>query len=324
MFDWIKPYSLIEYRQEEQYNLSHHDFQIKNLEANRALQPAAAMTALGQYFTAASIWLNDQICIELEVPDDETELLVLAQVAPHFTDVKSIVEEKGKFLRMSHIRPESRVLFGQSDTGALPIVRDLYRYPRIDQWHQQKKRNPVHYSLDASRLEPYEAKDLADLQVLLAIERGKEFNILPLGWTFDARLRESVALRFFAGIIPAVTLIVDADTNEVMMLQLSKEPFMHPVFIRQEEPGQTRVTDSFLYLYLKGGLVYVIDLQGQCPIQQWNDLKACALYQLRTGERFADFSHVRGERVGEGIGLLFDQDFIHVLVDTVNRHCSSI
>jgi hypothetical protein len=323
MLDLIKPYNLIEYRREEYLDLAHHDFRIERIDT--LSQPVSRMTALGQYFTAACIWLSDQMMIELPAPDDEIKSLILDQVAPHFTEIKMVVAEKeGETIRLQHIKPESKLLFNQADTGAMPIVRDLYRHRGIDQWQQQFKRTLVKFSVDTSKLKPSFTEDLQDLTLLLTrafLEPGEEYTLMPLGWVLDDQLQESAALLFFASIFPFVSLEVDAATNEIILLQLSKKPFTHQVILREEEANQTRIVDSFLYLYLDRGLVYVVDMSGQAAVEDLKDLKHCTLYQMGAEQRFASFDHWRSERVPDGIGLLFDKDTISLLVDTVNRHC---
>lgn len=320
MINWIKPASLIEYRQEEPMNVNHPDFRMERVDD---LPDPTSMTALGQFYAAACLGHSDSVVIDLPVPDSETEQLILNEIASHFADVRRIsVENEGNSIRMMQLKPGSRLLCEAAVMGAMPIFKDLYRHSSTVSLYQGKRRTLLLFSIETSRLEPYVDEDLNPLNHLLCkayLNSGKEYNVTPRGWILNEDLCESIALRFFAGFSPSITLYVDEDTNEVVMLRLAREPHLHTVLIREEEPGQTRVMDSFLYLYISGGTVYVIQMQSQSPIRQWEDLNACTLYQLEPGERFADFDHSSAEPMREGMFLLFDQDTRDQMVEAVNK-----
>lgn len=322
MFKWIKNYSLIEFREEERHEFRHHDFRMEKLDS---IKMPDRMTALGQYFAAAGIWLSEHVMIELPVQDDETKLLILDQVAPHFAHVQRILPDNDReSIRMQNLKPESIALFHRTITGAWPVVEDLYRHHGNKEQLREGRRTLLRYTIENSRLEPYEPEELDDFKKLLVstyLKPGKEFNIIPLGWKFEPDLVDSIALRFFCGFVPAITLFVDEDTKKVVMLQLTGQDVKLHILIRREDPGQTRVADSFLYLYLTRGLVYVVDLQDQAPVEHWDELKSCTLFQLEADMRFSEFDHTSGERVREGIGLLLDQDTIREMIEKVNRHC---
>lgn len=331
MFDWLKPYSLIEFREEERRTFPPSRFRFGKKEI--ANKTADIMTALGQYFTAAAMAMGlseqeyEHMVVDLPAPDEDTKRLILAEIAPHFTQVQQNVEaDDTAVIRMQGLRREAKPLFARTVTETLPIIKDLYRHPGRQEQLYKERRTILHYPVDTDRLKPYEPErpdELDGLKKLLTkafIESGREFNLIPSGWSFDAELCESPALRFFGSFVPAIGLYVDDDTLEVVMLQLTGQDMKHPVILRKEKPGQTRTVDSFLYFYLSEGLVYVIDLRDQAPIEQWKDLKSCLLFQLDPDTRFSEFDHTSGVQVREGISLLFKQDTIRGMVETVNRY----
>lgn len=326
MEKWIKGYSLIEVREEAEYDLTDHRFQMDKLDTGAA---ATRMTAVGQYYVEASIRLSEHMVIDIPVPDEECRRIVLEQIAPHYARVHRVtVAGEAEVIRMQELRPEAKVMSKHTHTAVLPLIEDIYRHPPVQEQPRQGIRNLLYYTMDNDKLAPYNPKErheLDDLQELLTrafLRPGSEFNMAPVGWTFDAALPQSIALRFYSSFIPAITVCVDADTAEIIMLQFTDQPIKHPVVIAREEFGQTRRVDSFLYICLNGGLVYVIDLRDQPPIEHWAELKSCTLLRMGADVRFSHFDHTAGEPVREGLSLIFDPDTLRTIIQTVNRFCS--
>lgn len=330
MFDWLKPYSLIEFREEERRTFPPDRYRFGKKETVE--KTADNMTALGQYFTAAAMAMGlseqeyEHMVVDLPAPDEDIKRLILTEIAPHFTQVQQNVEvDNTPLIRMQGLRREAKPLFARTVTEALPIIQDLYRQPGRQEQQYKERRTILHYPVNTGRLKPYEPErpeELEGLKNLLTkafIESGKEFNIVPSGWRFDEELCESPALRFLGSFVPAIGLYVDDNTCEVVMLQLARQDMKHPIILRKEKPGQTRIKDSFLYFYISGGLVYVIDLRDQTPVEQWEDLKSCLLFHLDPDTRFSEFDHTSSVQVREGISLLFSLDTIRGMVETVNR-----
>lgn len=326
MWDWIKGYSLIDIQDEGRHDFPHLDFQIEKI---AAADTTGGMTALGQYFVAAGIWLAENVMIEIPVHDEETRRLILEQIAPHFAQVQRVTQaHEAETIRLQHLRPESKDLFHRTKTAVLPILEDIYRQPGAQEEQREGRRTLLYYTVESGKLEPYpseawqELKDVKELLTRAYLHPGGQFGILPSGWTLNAALSHSIALRFFGSFIPAITVCVDADTTEIVMLQFTNQPIKHPVLIAREEFGQTRRVDSFLYYYLSGGLVYVIDLQDQPPIEHWAELESCTLFRMGAGIRFSQFDHASGEQVREGLSLIFDPDTLRTIIQTVNQFCS--
>lgn len=326
MFDWIKGYSLIEVQDETEYDLTDHRFQMDKLDA---VATTTRMTALGQYYVEATIRLSEHMVIDIPVPDEESRRLVLEQIAPHYARVHRVrVAGETEVIRMQELRPEAKVMSKHTHTAVLPLIEDIYRHPIVQEQPRQGIRNLLYYTIANDKLTPYnpmERHELDDLQELLTrafLRSGSGFNMAPVGWTFDANLPQSIALRFYSSFIPVTTVCVDADTAEIVMLQFTNQPIKHPVVITREEFGQTRRVDSFLYYYLSGGLVYVIDLQDQPPIEHWAELKSCTLFRMGADIRFSQFDHASGEQVREGLSLLFDQDTRRTIIETINQFCT--
>ncbi|MED4956360.1 hypothetical protein ABEO75_11730 [Paenibacillus macerans] len=317
--DWIKGSSLIEYVGEERVVFDHPDFRMEKADLNRIPQ---TMTALGQFFTAASLWLGPDTMVILPAEDEEMRHLVADQVAAHFEKVRYLIRgDKVEEVNMQRLKKDTGELFNAADTGILPVLKDLYREPRPAE-RQGNRRSPLYYTVETGRLQAYDASGTEDIKRFLQkayFDRGESFVLQPLGWTFEEKLRESVALRFFAGFVPFITVAVDADTHQVLSLELSRDEIRHPVQLTMVNLSAPRRQKNCLYFELGGGLVQVVYLAGQAPVRFWRDLKNCELFQLAENERFADFDHELAERVPEGISILLDQDSIQAMLDAVNR-----
>lgn len=145
---------------------------------------------------------------------------------------------------------------------------------------------------------------------------------MPRGWQFDDNLKESAALRFFAGLAPFLALTVDADTGRVLALYLSRHEPKRTILLNSARPSAPRRSGEVLYFDMGQALVYVVHLRGQQPIKTLRDLNKLKLYRMAEDETFADFKHEYGERAPEGFGLLRDKDSIQSMIDTINREIS--
>ncbi|MCM3702092.1 hypothetical protein [Paenibacillus macerans] len=319
MMDWIRGSSLIEYVGEERMVFDSPDFRMEKVDLNRIPQ---TMTALGQFFTVASLWVEPDTMVILPAEDEEMHNLVVDQLAVHFEKVRYLIRgDKVEEVNMQRLKKGSAELFGAADTGIFPVLKDLYREPRPTE-RQWSRKSLLYYTVETGRLQAYDASGTEDIKRFLQkayFDRGESFVLQPLGWTFEEDLRESVALRFFAGFVPFLTLIVDGDTHEVLSLELSGDEVIHSVQLTGANLLVPRRHKNCLYFDLGQGLVYVVYLDGQPPVNSWQDLKKCVLFQLAEHEKFADFDHERAEQVPEGVSILLDQGSIPSLLDTVNR-----
>lgn len=55
------------------------------------------------------------------------------------------------------MKPGSAGLFHETETGILPVMKDVYRHYDSGHWYSAQKRRLVHYTVDTIELEPYEA-----------------------------------------------------------------------------------------------------------------------------------------------------------------------
>ncbi|MCE3200155.1 hypothetical protein [Paenibacillus sonchi] len=322
MYEWIKGYNLVEYSgQAERMDFGGHEsFHMERLELE---SPPVGMTAAAQYFIAQQAWLSDDF--QQMIPADNANIreLILAEVAPHFTDVKQVIREGNiETIYLQELKPESRQLFVDTHTGILPVLEDLYRHHDIRDSFSGVKRKIVNYVVDPAALEPYETPGTETLQALLnaylELPDG-EYALMPLGWKFDDHLQNSSALRFFAGWAPHLMLGVDADTDEVIILHMSGKEFTREVLLNSARPKPPRRRGSYLYVDTGHALVNVIDLSRQSHIKAWNELKDVKVYQLPEGMDFTDFNHETAEPLPAGIAFLYDQDSLQSMIGRVNQ-----
>lgn len=89
---------------------------------------------------------------------------------------------------------------------------------------------------------------------------------MPVGWMFEDSLRNSALLRFLAGFVPHVTMLVDADSNEVVVLRMGENELLYTLKLNSAKPQPPRRHNNYLYLDMGIGLVFVVDLAGQPPV----------------------------------------------------------
>lgn len=323
MFDWIRNHSLIEYIEEElRIDVSHPGFRMEQLLLD---QEPEQMTALAQFFAAVSVWGNDNTMNIIPVDDGEVRKLVMDELSIHYQNVRLCIEEhRTQLVYLQQMKTKSAELFATANPKFMMVLEDLYREPRSkDQMHLMgKKRSLLYYSVDPSSLTSFDVDGTASLKLLLNqtyLERGESFVLQPRGWVLDDGLSESLALRFFAGFVPALTLVVDADTDQVISLELSRAEIRHEVELNGARPSAPRRNNHFLYLDLGGGLIYVIDLEGQPEVKTWEDINKRDVYKLEDKERFAQFDHERAEPISGGFSIFLDQDSLESLLEAVNR-----
>ncbi|AIQ12805.1 hypothetical protein [Paenibacillus durus] len=321
MYDWINKRSLVEYiAQEDQMEFEHKDFRFEKIVTEST---PGDITSLAQFFMAGSIWLNDNFQIGIPVHDEEVLKLVVSEVAPHFKEVKQCMAQgEVNVIYMKNVKPGSKMLFASAKNGVLPVMADLYRHRDLSNWYIGRKRNVLHYTVNGNALQSYSIPGTSALRTVLEKAfwgRDEPYVLLPTGWIFDDSLRDSAALRFFAGFVPCLTLVIDADSNEVITLQLSREESRHQIRLNSARPNPPRRNKDHLYLDIGRGLVYVINLAGQSPILNWDELKESTIYSLSKNQKYAEFDHEHGVSLPEGRGLFFSEEWVQAMIDTVNR-----
>ncbi|WP_054939926.1 hypothetical protein [Paenibacillus ihuae] len=322
MFEWIQDYSTLAYSSKQERMKFDEDsrFEMKRI----MTEDPTGMSALGQYFTAASVWLSVEFTVAIPVLDEEVRERIMQEVAPHFAEVKQVVR-KGRIetVYLRQLKPGSVKLFDENKAGILPVMKDLYRHHEVGDRYAGRKRSLVHYNVKTAVLEPYRESESVELQALLHTAyfgaEVTEFGLLPLGWQFDDSLKHSVALRFLAGFAPSLTITVDRDTNEVIMLHMSQEELIHKLNLKSAQPQPPRRMGDHLYLDIGHGLVYVVNLRGQPPVKDRKGFQDAEVYFWAEGSEFTDFNHETAERIPEGRGLFIDEDSLQGMIDAVNR-----
>ncbi|AIQ51932.1 hypothetical protein [Paenibacillus sp. FSL R7-0331] len=321
MFEWIKDHSTLEYcsRQERMNFGDRSRFFMNTIKTD----DPSGMSALAQYFTAGSVLLNVDFNITVPVPDEKLLQRVMDEVTPHFGVVRQL-ERGGRIesVHMNQLKPGSVKLFRETETGILPVMQDLYRHYDSGHWYSGQKRRLMHYTVDTAELEAYEDAEVKEVQALLqqAYFGGEavEFGIMPLGWQFEDSLRHSPALRFVAGFTPNLTMSVDENSNEVILLNITENELTHKLYLQGAQPQPPRRVDHYLYLNVGHRLVYVVNLLVQPVITKWEGFADAKLYSLGEDTDFADFDPGTAECL-EGTSLFFDEDTLQRMMDEVNQ-----
>ncbi|CAM4449134.1 hypothetical protein [Paenibacillus typhae] len=321
MFEWIQDHSLLEYssRQERLDFGERSRFRMNSI---KAAEPAG-MTALAQYFTAGSVLLHIDFNITVPVPDEEILQRVMREVAPHFEVVNQLVRGgRVESVHLNQLKPRTAELFHQTKTGVITVMKDLYRHDDSERWYSGHKRSLIHYTVNAAELEPYGDEEIKELQTLLhrAYFGGEaiDFGQMPLGWQFEDSLRHSAALRFIAGFAPNLSISVDKESNEVIILNITDKKPVHKLYLKTAQPQPPRRVGPYLYLDAGHRLVYVVNLLVQPLITEWEGFADARLYYLDDDTAFADFDPEKAERL-EGTSLFFDQETVQRLMEMVNR-----
>lgn len=329
MYEWLQNHTKVAYYAEEEefdFDFAEGPGFVGTLETEH--EPAG-ITALGQYFAAASAWLPGNFVIALPVRDEEVREQVLEEVTPHFEHVRQYTTEaEGESVHIAQLKPASRQLFKDTCTSALPVMEDLYRHHDTSVWLRGAVRTVVYYPVNLEALAPYEAEGIEELQAVLRKlyfePPGEGTAFTPLGWHFDDSLKHSIALRFFAGFVPHLTLGVDADSREVITLQLSNQEYIRPVRLSGGHLNPPRRSGNYLYLDLGRKLVRVIDLSRQTKLESWADLhEGAQIYRIAQGGDFADFDHLTADPLPGGIGFFYEPSVIRSMLAAVNRELES-
>lgn len=326
MYNWIQNYTKLEYlTEEEPYDFG---FAAENRPRIHRLEPQpqpAIMSALAQYFIAASALLSENTYTSIPMRNRKAAERVLEEVSPHFAEARQHTGAGGESeLVLQKLKPSSGELFRVTTTCVMPLIDDLYRHQDTGGWQNARKRTVVKYPVNVQALAPYEAEGIAELQALLRKlyfePPGDDFGLMPLGWQFDDQLQHSVVLRFLAGFAPYLTLGVNEETLEVISIDLSTQEFTHPVLLYDEEPLPPRRNGNVLYLDLGSKLVYVIDLSKQGRLEHWADLhEEARVYLMPPEGAFADFDHRTARPIPAGVSLFYETDTITRMLETVNR-----
>lgn len=329
MYNWIQSYTRLEYCEEEEpfdFGFAAAPPLIDRLEPQE--QPAE-MTALAQYFIAASVWLSEDMYTSIPLRNEEAVKRVLEEVSPHYAEARQYtIAGRGDEMVLRKLKPASRDLFLATTTCVMPLMKDLYRHHDTSGWRNGVKRAVVNYPVNIKALVPYEAEGIRELQELLRKlyldPPGEDFGLAPLGWKFEDSLKDSLMLRFLAGFAPHLTLAVDAGTLEVISIHLSQEEFSRPVLLRSGWPKPPRRNGDYLYLDLGRKLVYVVDLSKQAKLENWADLhEEARVYHILPDGDFARFNHLTAEPKPAGVGLFFDTNTIGRMLETINLELES-
>lgn len=180
MMDWIQNYTRIDYQaRPERMEFGSRDFHLERVETH----VPEVMTAAGQFFTAMSVWFETDYSVGIPAFDEEVLRFILDEIAVHFTDVKfSFTGGKRDSVQMQGIRPGTEVLLDSTDSGILPVLKDLYREKGPYRPFGRPNSNPVSYTVISGKLRPYEAAGTEGLKWLLnklILSETRNFRCCP-------------------------------------------------------------------------------------------------------------------------------------------------
>ncbi|WP_017813774.1 hypothetical protein [Paenibacillus shenyangensis] len=194
----------------------------------------AEMTALAQYFTAHGMWLGALSRLQIQAGSPKTQHMLRTEVLPHFENKKQSASNGDiQTFYMYRLRAQSRELFERTHTGALSIIHDLYRHHDTEEWFRPGVQDTEEYLIHTEHLESDMDSELDHLREWIKdsyLAYGQHYLVMPLGWMLDDSLLHSVALRFFAGIAPAIRLRVESGTGRIILIELCADEPAHSVY----------------------------------------------------------------------------------------------
>ncbi len=219
MMDWVRKFTPI--REERAFVPKR--FHLKKMTFDHA---PTDISDLALFFMAGCILLDERTLVALNARSDLAQKMILDQIAPHFIDVKVVyVEDEIEVIQMQYPKSDSVHLFNNSDSRLKTVIKDLYRTTDTGVCVSGTKRKIHHYAVKKAQLakQPFFAFPELERFITEAYVMGDEsLVLLPTGWKLDEEVRHSAFLGFIASFIPAITLLVDENTSDVVALKLSK------------------------------------------------------------------------------------------------------
>ncbi|TLS50790.1 hypothetical protein FE782_19030 [Paenibacillus antri] len=219
MFEWARKVTPM-YAERE---LQHKRFSLKKITFD---QTPSDISDLALFFLAGTVILDERMLVALYARSEMAQKMIIEHIAPHFKDVKVVyVENEIEVIQMQFLKSESADLFNKSTSELMTIIKDLYRTTDMSVWKAGEKRELGFYAVDKEQLDNQSLFIFPELQSFITeayLESNESLILIPTGWSFHDDLRHSIFLNFITLIIPAVTLLVDENTSEVVALKLSR------------------------------------------------------------------------------------------------------
>ncbi|MCI3919180.1 hypothetical protein MO973_02900 [Paenibacillus sp. TRM 82003] len=219
MTDWARKYTPVH----EERALVQKQFNLKKIEFDQA---PTDISDLALFFLAGCNILDERMLVALYARSEVAQKMILDHIAPHFKNVKVVyVENEIEVIQMQYPKSESVDLFNNSRSGLKTVIGDLYRTTDMRVWKAEKKREINYYAVEKEQLDKQAYFASPELQTFITeayLKSDETLVLIPTGWKLDESLKRSTFLSFITSFIPAVTLLVDEYTSEVVALELSK------------------------------------------------------------------------------------------------------
>lgn len=125
-------------------------------------------------------------------------------------------------INVKGLKPASKeMIINKLHDGIYPVVTDLYRSDDLNL--ATGRRRLKYFAIRQERIDPLhnrETEKLKDFfQSTYFADTGSVF-LCPTGWLLEANLSESVAIRTFCAFANSTILVVDADDNRIVGLDI--------------------------------------------------------------------------------------------------------
>lgn len=326
MISWLQSSSSIRFGQAQPRPFS-GGHEPPRLEKVKMTSTPSKITAFAQFHTLPGIRRGGHFACCFDIRDEWELNVIQTQLAPHFEKVLLAYREgRPEHITLQNMKPESRIMSAETRTAAWEIVEDMVR-PEDQRLREHKGagKELAYYPVDTAKLVPYEAPGNELLQTFIgrALAAPGETMLLPVsGWVLCEDLKEAVALRFFAGFIPCLTLLVDSASNLVLGVELSGTERVHTVYPaepRRKEPAW-RINRGCLYIDAGIGFIYTVRLselgsESSGPLPHVRLPEGGRWYVQDDSVPWSSFDHNTAAPLPSGRGLLLDAETIGNLSD---------
>lgn len=216
MLEWLEEV-------EEPHNIEEDvsgELHIRRLESTPAPHE---MNEVCQLFAAASVITGIDVMSQFPTPNEVAKSLILTEIAPYYSDVKEIYYD-GVLRRINvrGIKPSaSKFIQDKLVQGIYPVVTDLYRSENFN--HATGPREVKYYQVRKEAIHPLHTPETEKVGYFFRhtffAETGSVF-LSPTGWTLEDGLRESITIRTFYTFAQSLILVVDAQDNSVIGLDV--------------------------------------------------------------------------------------------------------
>lgn len=182
------------------------------------------MTEAAVFFVSYCMLVAEETLISLPVQSDQSKILIIEEISIHFEEVKMVyLEDKLKLINMRIVKEKSKNLFRNSSLVIKEIMFDLYRSPNNCNLKSTRPRSFDRFTVINNEIELLEIPNTSKLKKYIEEEyfkTGEVLNLGPTGWMFEDGLKQSQCLRFLSSFAPKISIQVDTESKEVLLIQI--------------------------------------------------------------------------------------------------------